>query len=348
MGGVSAGAADPFTSPQRGWRSRGLATIVAVGIALAWGQGGMLTLGQGVFFGLGGYAMAMYLKLREAGSAGLPDFMVWSGVEELPALWRPFGNPVFALAAVVLVPGLVAFLLGLLVFRQRVRGAYFAILSQALAAAFVILLVGQQGVTGGTNGMTNFTGFFGLDLTDPGAAPLACPSATQSTRFFRERDERIRWLLGMHPVTAASLVSLAESGFYDGTTFHRVINGFMAQGGDPTGTGTGGPGYQFGDEFHPSLRHDGAGVLSMANAGPGTNGSQFVLIYDDSRLPPTYTVFGTVDATAVLVRYARYGDATLDPVGGVAVGAVSSLTSAYIAQLLTIGTAERLEQLWAL
>ncbi|QFZ20801.1 urea ABC transporter permease subunit UrtC [Saccharothrix syringae] len=141
--------------------------IVAVGIALAWGRGGMLVLGQGVFFGLGGYAMAMHLKLREAGAGGLPDFMVWSGVEELPALWRPFANPVFALAAVVLLPGLVAFLLGLLVFRQRVRGAYFAILSQALAAAFVILLVGQQGLTGGTNGMTNFGGFFALDLTDP-------------------------------------------------------------------------------------------------------------------------------------------------------------------------------------
>ncbi|MFD7656519.1 urea ABC transporter permease subunit UrtC [Actinosynnema sp. NPDC059797] len=141
--------------------------IVAVGIALAWGKGGMLTLGQGVFFGLGGYAMAMYLKLEEAGPAGLPDFMVWSGVEELPALWAPFANPVFALAAVVVLPGLVAFLLGLLVFRQRVRGAYFAILSQALAAAFVILLVGQQGLTGGTNGLTDFSSFFALDLTDP-------------------------------------------------------------------------------------------------------------------------------------------------------------------------------------
>ncbi|MBP2335142.1 urea transport system permease protein [Saccharothrix coeruleofusca] len=142
--------------------------IVAVGIALAWGRGGMLTLGQGVFFGLGGYAMGMHLKLREAGPAGLPDFMVWSGVEELPALWKPFANPVFALAAVVVLPGLVAFLLGLLVFRQRVRGAYFAILSQALAAAFVILLVGRQGLTGGTNGLTNFSRFFALDLTDPG------------------------------------------------------------------------------------------------------------------------------------------------------------------------------------
>jgi urea transport system permease protein len=138
--------------------------IVAVGIGLAWGQGGMLTLGQGVFFGLGGYAMGMYLKLREAGPGGLPDFMVWSGVERLPWLWKPFANPVFALAAVIVLPGVVAMSLGLLMFRQRVRGAYFAILSQALAAAFVILLVGQQGLTGGTNGLTNFSDFFGMDL----------------------------------------------------------------------------------------------------------------------------------------------------------------------------------------
>ncbi|GAA2667967.1 MULTISPECIES: urea ABC transporter permease subunit UrtC [Actinosynnema] len=139
--------------------------IVAVGIAVAWGRGGMLVLGQGVFFGLGGYAVGMHLKLAEAGPGGLPDFMVWSGVEELPALWAPFANPVFALAAVVLLPGAVAFCLGLLVFRRRVRGAHFAILSQALAAAFVLLLVGRQGVTGGTNGLTNFSSFFGLDLT---------------------------------------------------------------------------------------------------------------------------------------------------------------------------------------
>jgi urea transport system permease protein len=142
--------------------------IVAVGIALAWGRGGMLTLGQGVFFGLGGYAMGMHLKLREAGADGLPDFMVWSGVEKLPALWKPFENPVFAVAMAVLVPVAVAVLLGLLVFRQRVRGAYFAVLSQALAAAFVILLVGQQGLTGGTNGLTNFQRFFGLDLYTDG------------------------------------------------------------------------------------------------------------------------------------------------------------------------------------
>ncbi|GAA2497995.1 urea ABC transporter permease subunit UrtC [Winogradskya humida] len=135
--------------------------IVAVGISLAWGRGGMLTLGQGVFFGLGGYAMGMHLKLQDG---ELPDFMSWSGVEELPLLWKPFANPVFALAMVIVLPVLVATLLGLLVFRQRVRGAYFAVLSQALAAAFVILLIGQQGLTGGTNGLTNFQYFFGLDL----------------------------------------------------------------------------------------------------------------------------------------------------------------------------------------
>jgi urea transport system permease protein len=109
----------------------------------------------------------MYLKLADAGPGNLPDFMVWSGVEELPALWAPFRNPAFALAMVVVLPTLVAVVLGLLVFRQRVRGAYFAVLSQALAAAFVILLVGQQGLTGGTNGLTNVQFFFGLDLYDP-------------------------------------------------------------------------------------------------------------------------------------------------------------------------------------
>ncbi|MEW9548005.1 urea ABC transporter permease subunit UrtC [Nonomuraea sp. NPDC050783] len=143
--------------------------IVALGIGLAWGKGGMLTLGQGVFFGLGGYAMAMYLKLAEAGPGGLPDFMVWSGVTELPALWAPFASPVLALAVAVLGPAALAALLGTLVFRQRVRGAYFAILTQALAAALVILLVGQQGLTGGTNGMTNFFELFGHDLAEDAA-----------------------------------------------------------------------------------------------------------------------------------------------------------------------------------
>jgi urea transport system permease protein len=142
--------------------------IVAVGISLSWGYGGMLTLGQGVFFGLGGYAMGLYLKLEAAGPGHVPDFMSWSGVEKLPLIWQPFRSPWFAVPAAVLLPMAVAACLGALVFRQRVRGAYFAILSQALAAAFVILLVGQQGLTGGTNGLTNIKQLFNFDLNDPG------------------------------------------------------------------------------------------------------------------------------------------------------------------------------------
>jgi urea transport system permease protein len=142
--------------------------MVAVGIGLAWGRGGLLTLGQGVFFGLGGYAMAMHLKLADAGPGNLPDFMqLYGQLDALPWWWKPFANPVFALAATMLLPMLVAFLLGSLVFRRRVRGAYFAILSQALAAALAIFLIGQQGTTGGTNGLTDFVGFFGYNLDDP-------------------------------------------------------------------------------------------------------------------------------------------------------------------------------------
>jgi len=141
--------------------------IIAIGIGLAWGQGGMLVLGQGLFFGLGGYCMGMYMKLSEAGPGQLPDFMTWSGVEKLPALWEPFRSAWFAIPAAILLPMAIAAVLGAAIFRQRVRGAYFAILSQALAAAFVIVLVGNQGLTGGTNGLTNFQSFFGLSVTSP-------------------------------------------------------------------------------------------------------------------------------------------------------------------------------------
>lgn len=142
--------------------------IVAVGIGLAWGRGGMLTLGQGVFFGLGAYPMAMHLKLAETPAGQLPDFMqLYGEVDALPSWWRPFASPVVALPAVVVLPMLVAFLLGSAVFRRRVRGPYFAILSQALAAAMAILIVGQQGTTGGTNGLTDIRSFFGYDLDDP-------------------------------------------------------------------------------------------------------------------------------------------------------------------------------------
>jgi urea transport system permease protein len=141
--------------------------IVAVGVGLAWGRGGMLTLGQGVFFGLGAYVMAMHLKLSDAGPTGVPDFMRLYGSGTVPGWWEPFRSPVVTIVGIVLIPALVAFGLGLAVFRRRVRGAYFAILSQALAAAFAILLIGQQATTGGTNGLNGFRSFFGFNLFDP-------------------------------------------------------------------------------------------------------------------------------------------------------------------------------------
>jgi len=97
------------------------------------------------------------------------------------------------------------------------------------------------------------------------------------------------------PRTVNNFVFLARQGFYDGTIFHRVIANFMAQGGDPTGSGRGGPGYQFADEFHPSLLHDKPGVLSMANAGPNTNGSQFFITHVPTPwLNNKHSVFGQV------------------------------------------------------
>lgn len=105
------------------------------------------------------------------------------------------------------------------------------------------------------------------------------------------------------PKTVNNFVFLAREGFYDGIIFHRVINNFMVQGGDPTGTGSGGPGYKFGDEFHPSLKHNRRGILSMANAGPGTNGSQFFITHGPTpHLDNHHTVFGQViEGEAVLM-----------------------------------------------
>jgi peptidyl-prolyl cis-trans isomerase B (cyclophilin B) len=113
------------------------------------------------------------------------------------------------------------------------------------------------------------------------------------------------------PLTVSSFINLSRRGFYDGLTFHRVIADFMVQGGCPQGTGTGGPGYQFRDECHPRRRHDRPGVLSMANAGPGTNGSQFFITHVETPwLDGRHTVFGAVlsDQDQEVVNAIRQGD----------------------------------------
>ncbi|MDE1145993.1 MAG: urea ABC transporter permease subunit UrtC [Azospirillaceae bacterium] len=140
--------------------------LLAMGLVLVWGQGGILSLGQGVFFGLGGYAIALHMKLAALGDGELPDFMVWSGLDALPWWWVPFRNPLVALAGVVLVPGVVAAAFSWSVFRRRVGGVYFALITQALALAFATLLISQQPSTGGFNGLTDFQTLFGVDLGD--------------------------------------------------------------------------------------------------------------------------------------------------------------------------------------
>lgn len=120
---------------------------------------------------------------------------------------------------------------------------------------------------------------------------------------------RLRLFPDEAPLTVLNFVNLAKRGYYDGLKFHRVIADFMLQGGDPTGTGTSGPGYQFKDEFSPRLRHDGPGVMSMANSGPDSNGSQFFITHKDtSWLDRKHSVFGKVIAGQEVVDAIKQGD----------------------------------------
>jgi cyclophilin family peptidyl-prolyl cis-trans isomerase len=124
---------------------------------------------------------------------------------------------------------------------------------------------------------------------------------------------RIRLFAREAPQTVNNFVFLAREGYFDGTTFHRVIEGFMAQGGDPTGTGAGGPGYRIGDEFHPELRHDRPGILSMANRGPNTGGSQFFITHVATPwLDDRHAVFGEVVEGMEVVTALRERDPQSD------------------------------------
>lgn len=140
--------------------------ILAMGIALVWGNAGILPLGQGLFFGLGGYALAMHLKLMALSPGDIPDFMQWNGLDSLPWLWVPFESGVFAIVAALAVPAILAAALAWLVFHRRVGGVYFAIITQALALAATTFIISQQPYTGGFNGLTDFSTAFGFDLSD--------------------------------------------------------------------------------------------------------------------------------------------------------------------------------------
>ncbi len=144
--------------------------IVALGIDLIWGYTGMLSLGQGIFFALGGYAAAMYLQLNSSADfpGGIPKFFSLYGVQNLPFFWQPFRSPVFSLIAIWLIPALVAGLLGYFVFRNRIKGVYFSILTQAALLVFFNFFNGQQELINGTNGLkTEDTILFGQMLGSP-------------------------------------------------------------------------------------------------------------------------------------------------------------------------------------
>jgi urea transport system permease protein len=185
--------------------------FVAVGIVLAWGYCGILSLGQGIFFGIGGYAMAMFLKI-EASAPELPDFMVWSSVEHLPGWWQPFTSLPFTIAAILFVPIALAFPFAYAIFKKRVSGVYFAIVTLSLALTMTVLIIGQQGGTGGANGITDFKTLLGIDIIGDASkraiyfievglllVVMAAAAWLLHTRFgkiliaVRDREDRVRF-----------------------------------------------------------------------------------------------------------------------------------------------------------
>jgi urea transport system permease protein len=194
--------------------------FVAVGLVMLWGYGGILSLGQGVFFGLGGYCMAMFLKLEASdpvstkiqSTPGIPDFMDWNQITALPFWWEPFRHLPFALLAMLVVPTLLAFIVGFAMFKRRVGGVYFAIITQAVALILTVLIIGRQGYTGGVNGITDLKTLLGWDIrTDSAkyvlyfvnaallfAAIFAC-RAIQKSKLgtlllaMRDKEDRVRF-----------------------------------------------------------------------------------------------------------------------------------------------------------
>jgi len=185
--------------------------FVALGIVLLWGYGGVLSLGQGLFFGAGGYMMAMFLKL-EASAPELPDFMVWSSVDQLPLWWQPFRSFPVTLLLILSVAPVTAYLFAYAIFKKRVGGVYFAIVTLSLALTGTVLIVGQQGDTGGANGITDFRTLLGMDIVSDDAkqtlylieaavlaVAMLCCVALLRSRFgkvliaIRDKEDRVRF-----------------------------------------------------------------------------------------------------------------------------------------------------------
>jgi urea transport system permease protein len=151
--------------------------FAAVSLVLLWGYGGTLSLGQGIFFGLGGYGMAMFLKLEASSpentaiqsTPGIPDFMDWNQITALPWFWEPFNSFTFTIIAILVIPAFFAYIIGAAMFKRRVGGVYFAIITQVIAVILTVLIVGQQGFTGGINGITDLRTLNGWDITSDSA-----------------------------------------------------------------------------------------------------------------------------------------------------------------------------------
>lgn len=223
---------DPTRTRQ--WAEYLCYAVIAVGIDLVWGYGGMLALGQGVFFGLGAYAMGAHLSLEQVPDGTLPEFMrLYSDYESLPWIWQPFRHLGPTIALGVLVPTVVAALVGWLVFHRRIRGPYFALLTQASALVFWLLVVGQLKLTAGTNGLTNFQTVFGRGKYEHGTprflyyvaaavlvAAVVIARQLVNSRYgrlliaIRDGEDRVRFL-GYDPAAAKTLafaVSAALAG----------------------------------------------------------------------------------------------------------------------------------------
>lgn len=202
--------------------------ITALAIDLIWGYTGLLSLGQGIFFSLGGYAAAMYLMLNtksEAGGNGIPKFFENYGVEQLPFFWQPFWSPVFTLIALWLIPALIAGVIGYLIFRNRIKGVYFSIITQAALMVFYHFFNGQQKLINGTNGLkTSTTELFGELVGSPDAqlwfyriTVILLPVAFLICRYFtsgrfgdaliaiRDDEQRLRFT-GYNPVPFKTIV----------------------------------------------------------------------------------------------------------------------------------------------